>query len=649
MSSCLKLVTLATLSLAICQCIADELPWCENVAASISDTSDIGALLTESESIVEAEKEFEQVHVSLDKFNSDSNSWSASISWAQAVDKVYFDSQSELDIAYNHSKKYVSAYVPAVLLSLNEDSLGSVVNVEKTNNGCVFLVYGASVQYKHSRDDRDSGNFADESNRFYLSPKIFHAYVPFLEPETQYYYRVGKAVKHSDNLNGTFRSDTFSFVTPPAVGTVPQVVQNSLGTPAMVVTVIGDIGQTKHSLHTRDSVLSDLKNPDVIAPSFAVILGDLSYADGAQHRWDTFGNAMESLFSSLPLMVLPGNHEIELDQSNGDTFRAYKSRYRMPGDYSISNTVPATNVEPNNWEDYSMQIRYDGGSSYYSFEVGLCHFVVLNTYDTNSANVDTKNGTVSLQQLFLESDLAQVNREITPFVIVMMHAPFYNSNKRHKGEVATEAMQGWAEPILYKYNVDLVFAGHVHSYERTSGVRYGVRDQNSTVFINVGNGGNHEELYDEWEPAPPYRQFHDGRYYGHGSLEVFNYTHLRWIWKPNPNIAVGEEPDVAWIRGGPRSTVGEGNPEVSDETVESSSPLGKSHHIFIFTYLALLACFVLGVSVLSWKPVKRVKFSLYDDNNLKLTGEELGGEETIHLSNYSSNHNYESGADLAIT
>lgn len=90
----------------------------------------------------------------------------------------------------------------------------------------------------------------------------------------------------------------------------------------------------------------------------------------------------------------------------------------MPGDYSISNTVPATNVEPNNWEDYSMQIRYDGGSSYYSFEVGLCHFVVLNTYDTNSANVDTKNGTVSLQQLFLESDLAQVGSRRIQEVII---------------------------------------------------------------------------------------------------------------------------------------------------------------------------------------------------------------------------------------
>ena len=41
----------------------------------------------------------------------------------------------------------------------------------------------------------------------------------------------------------------------------------------------------------------------------------------------------------------------------------------------------------------------------------------------------------------------------------------YNSNVKHQHEVddMAEAM----EPVLYEYGVDLVFAGHVHAYERS--------------------------------------------------------------------------------------------------------------------------------------------------------------------------------------
>ncbi|CAE7366806.1 PAP21 [Symbiodinium natans] len=48
---------------------------------------------------------------------------------------------------------------------------------------------------------------------------------------------------------------------------------------------------------------------------------------------------------------------------------------------------------------------------------------------------------------------------------VMMHAPFYNSNLGHLGE-ATVMMED-LEDLLFKHGVNIVLAGHVHSYERT--------------------------------------------------------------------------------------------------------------------------------------------------------------------------------------
>lgn len=48
---------------------------------------------------------------------------------------------------------------------------------------------------------------------------------------------------------------------------------------------------------------------------------------------------------------------------------------------------------------------------------------------------------------------------------MLFHVPWYNSNKAHQGE--GDRMMETLEPLLYAANVDLVFAGHVHAYERS--------------------------------------------------------------------------------------------------------------------------------------------------------------------------------------
>lgn len=58
---------------------------------------------------------------------------------------------------------------------------------------------------------------------------------------------------------------------------------------------------------------------------------------------------------------------------------------------------------------------------------------------------------------WLKADLAAVDRSRTPWLIVGMHAPWYNSNTAHSGEV--EDMRQSMEALLYSYGVDLVFAG----------------------------------------------------------------------------------------------------------------------------------------------------------------------------------------------
>lgn len=72
------------------------------------------------------------------------------------------------------------------------------------------------------------------------------------------------------------------------------------------------------------------------------------------------------------------------------------------------------------------------------------------------------------------------------------------------------------EPLFVKYKVDVVFAGHVHAYERSeriSNIAYNVvnglctpiRDDSTPVYITIGDGGNQEGLVTEMmQPQPSY-------------------------------------------------------------------------------------------------------------------------------------------------
>lgn len=94
---------------------------------------------------------------------------------------------------------------------------------------------------------------------------------------------------------------------------------------------------------------------------------------------------------------------------------------------------------------------------YYSYDIAGAHIVMLGSYADSSRS--------SAQAAWLEADLAGVDRAVTPWVVVSMHAPFYSSNYAHLGEA--EPMRHALERVLYRHGVDVVFAGHVHAYERS--------------------------------------------------------------------------------------------------------------------------------------------------------------------------------------
>lgn len=190
----------------------------------------------------------------------------------------------------------------------------------------------------------------------------------------------------------------------------------------------GDLGQTGWTNSTLEHLTSS--GYDIL-----LLPGDLSYADTKQPLWDSFGRLVEPLSSSRPWMVTQGNHEIEkIPVVETKSFKAYNARWRMPYDLSGSKS-----------------------NLYYSFDVagGAVHIIMLGSYTDFDSDSD--------QYKWLVEDLSKVDRHTT-WVVALIHAPWYNTNKAHEGE--GEDMRAAMEELLYRGHVDVVFAGHVHAYER---------------------------------------------------------------------------------------------------------------------------------------------------------------------------------------
>lgn len=113
------------------------------------------------------------------------------------------------------------------------------------------------------------------------------------------------------------------------------------------------------------------------------------------------------------------------------------------------------------------------------------------------------------------------------------------------------------EPWFVEYKVDVVFAGHVHAYERSermSNIAYNVTNalcspvsnQSAPVYITIGDGGNQEGLTKEMtEPQPRYSAYREASF-GHGILDVKNRTHAYFGWHRNQDdYAV--EADYVWL------------------------------------------------------------------------------------------------------
>ena len=174
-------------------------------------------------------------------------------------------------------------------------------------------------------------------------------------------------------------------------------------------------------------------------------------------------------------------------------------------------------------------------NTWYSIDIGSAHWVTLSNYHPFAPG--------SPQYNWLKADLAAMDHTATPWLFVNTHAPWYSTNTVHQGD--GEAQRQALEDMLYAAGVDAYFMGHVHSYERNHRVYNKQRDPKGPLFLNIGDGGNREGLYNNWLPDNGLTAFHAATY-GHGEVQVFNATHAQWTWHANPDSEVLVK-DSVWI------------------------------------------------------------------------------------------------------
>ena len=106
-----------------------------------------------------------------------------------------------------------------------------------------------------------------------------------------------------------------------------------------------------------------------------------------------------------------------------------------------------------------------GGERYFTFVKKNVRFFVLDTNQLDPA-----------QRAWLDTAL---QRSAEDWRICYFHHPIYSDGGRHGSDVALRVA---LEPLLVKYGVNVVFAGHDHVYER-------IKPQKGITYFVSGSGG----------------------------------------------------------------------------------------------------------------------------------------------------------------
>src|SRR5688500_3021744 len=258
----------------------------------------------------------------------------------------------------------------------------------------------------------------------------------------------------------------------------------------------------------RPIAQNNIKQIELQKPDLFLVLGDLSY-EPTMDCWYTMTKALDS-----KIKIAIGNHEDEEEKAKGGSEELKDSLLEH---YNLSN-------------------------SYYSFDYGNVHFLVLDTQlefsldifkildedekeenndnnkDEESNKPDAKYYATTLKDLldshnikaeippfyllndevivedipldteqykFVVNDLKKANNNpYIDWIVVMFHKPFYSSLTSHSQEYI---MREKYQPLFDKYGVDIVLQGHNHFYDRTLPLQFNPQNISKPIVDESNN------------------------------------------------------------------------------------------------------------------------------------------------------------------
>lgn len=164
---------------------------------------------------------------------------------------------------------------------------------------------------------------------------------------------------------------------------------------------------------------------------FMLYAGDIINRVGRDYEWYEWFDAGSFIFSSVPQVLTPGNHDYD-------------------------DTVLGTHWNAQFTQPTNGPAGLDGTCFYIDYP----HLKLISIDSAVNSELEDEDGAaLTSQKMWLDSVLSKNTKE---WVVLTTHLPFYSTSTRRDNPQLRKHFQ----PILEKYQVDLVLTGHDHSYGR---------------------------------------------------------------------------------------------------------------------------------------------------------------------------------------
>jgi Icc-related predicted phosphoesterase len=282
---------------------------------------------------------------------------------------------------------------------------------------------------------------------------IYEVTLSNLEPQTPYFYNIKAKARDGAEME----SGVLTFAT---------------AVPDQHPFAFAVLGDTEARPHINDRVCKLVWDE---RPNLVVIVGDLTDGgkEGHKFEWNyEYFQGITQLASRIPVFPVAGNGEGDLHW--------YNRYHRLPE-----------------------------SEAYYSFSYGNAEFFMLNS------NQPAEFAPGGAQYRWLDEKLR--NSKAQWKFVAHHHAPYsgddddYGDSWKGKSNLGDPDIRKIV-PLYEKYSVDMVFFGHLHTYQRTLPIKENKIDRkNGVIYVQGGgSGGNLEDFAPTraWFSAKTYRGHH---------------------------------------------------------------------------------------------------------------------------------------------